>query len=107
MADDRNLLAEWDREIVWHAFTQMAEYEPLLLERAEGCLDGYVDLGRRSEVYLRHLFAKSRVVHRPSPARAANDAPAVDPVADPSHTALLPVAGLSVTLRLSVTLQLY
>ncbi|HUE73007.1 MAG TPA: adenosylmethionine--8-amino-7-oxononanoate transaminase [Pirellulaceae bacterium] len=27
----------WDREIVWHAFTQMAEYEPLLIERAEGC----------------------------------------------------------------------
>lgn len=30
-------LEHWDREIVWHAFTQMAEYEPLLIERAEGC----------------------------------------------------------------------
>ena len=30
-------LAAWDREHVWHAFTQMAEYEPLLIERAEGC----------------------------------------------------------------------
>ena len=30
-------LLRWDREIVWHAFTQMAEYEPLLIERAEGC----------------------------------------------------------------------
>jgi len=30
-------LARWDREIVWHAFTQMAEYEPLLIERAKGC----------------------------------------------------------------------
>ena len=30
-------LQQWDREIVWHAFTQMAEYEPLLIERAEGC----------------------------------------------------------------------
>jgi adenosylmethionine---8-amino-7-oxononanoate aminotransferase len=30
-------LRRWDREIVWHAFTQMAEYEPLLIERAEGC----------------------------------------------------------------------
>jgi adenosylmethionine-8-amino-7-oxononanoate aminotransferase len=30
-------LKRWDREIVWHAFTQMAEYEPLLIERAEGC----------------------------------------------------------------------
>jgi len=26
----------WDREVVWHAFTQMAEYEPLIIERAEG-----------------------------------------------------------------------
>jgi len=30
-------LARWDREIVWHAFTQMSEYEPLIIERAEGC----------------------------------------------------------------------
>jgi adenosylmethionine-8-amino-7-oxononanoate aminotransferase len=30
-------LRRWDREIVWHAFTQMAEYEPLLIERAHGC----------------------------------------------------------------------
>ena len=27
----------WDREIVWHPFTQMAEYEPLIIERAAGC----------------------------------------------------------------------
>ncbi|MBN2024350.1 MAG: adenosylmethionine--8-amino-7-oxononanoate transaminase [Pirellulales bacterium] len=30
-------LRQWDRQIVWHAFTQMAEYEPLILERARGC----------------------------------------------------------------------
>lgn len=30
-------LEQWDREIVWHAFTQMAEYQPLLIERAVGC----------------------------------------------------------------------
>ncbi|NLF71996.1 MAG: adenosylmethionine--8-amino-7-oxononanoate transaminase [Candidatus Anammoximicrobium sp.] len=42
-------LTRWDRETVWHAFTQMAEYEPLLIERAHGCtlvdLDGreYLD----------------------------------------------------------------
>jgi adenosylmethionine-8-amino-7-oxononanoate aminotransferase len=30
-------LLRWDREIVWHAFTQMAEYEPLLIERGHGC----------------------------------------------------------------------
>jgi adenosylmethionine-8-amino-7-oxononanoate aminotransferase len=29
-------LADWDRRHVWHAFTQMQEYEPLLIERAEG-----------------------------------------------------------------------
>ena len=27
---------EWDRTHYWHAFTQMAEYEPLVIERAEG-----------------------------------------------------------------------
>jgi len=30
-------LARWDREVVWHAFTQMSEYEPLIIERAQGC----------------------------------------------------------------------
>ena len=30
-------LREWDRRIVWHAFTQMAEYEPFIIERAHGC----------------------------------------------------------------------
>jgi adenosylmethionine---8-amino-7-oxononanoate aminotransferase len=27
----------WDRQFVWHAFTQMAEYEPWLIQRAQGC----------------------------------------------------------------------
>ena len=42
-------LKDWDRTLVWHAFTQMAEYEPLVIERAEGCtlfdIDGraYID----------------------------------------------------------------
>lgn len=31
-------LERWDREVVWHAFTQMAEYEPLIIERASGCV---------------------------------------------------------------------
>jgi Adenosylmethionine-8-amino-7-oxononanoate aminotransferase len=35
-AADAATLAEWDRTHVWHAFTQMAEYEPLLIERGEG-----------------------------------------------------------------------
>jgi len=30
-------LRRWDREIVWHAFTQMAEYDPLIVAKAEGC----------------------------------------------------------------------
>lgn len=33
----REELERWDREHVWHGFTQMAEYEPLLIERAHGC----------------------------------------------------------------------
>ncbi|HEX3726544.1 MAG TPA: adenosylmethionine--8-amino-7-oxononanoate transaminase [Pirellulales bacterium] len=32
----RDELERWDREIVWHAFTQMSEYEPLIIERASG-----------------------------------------------------------------------
>ena len=35
MLDDD--LAFFDRHHVWHAFTQMQEYEPLLIERGEGC----------------------------------------------------------------------
>jgi adenosylmethionine-8-amino-7-oxononanoate aminotransferase len=33
----REQLFEWDRQHFWHAFTQMAEYEPLVIQRAEGC----------------------------------------------------------------------
>lgn len=33
----RDELLAWDRQIVWHAFTQMSEYEPLIIERAHGC----------------------------------------------------------------------
>jgi adenosylmethionine---8-amino-7-oxononanoate aminotransferase len=45
----RDELFRWDRKHVWHAFTQMAEYQPLVIERAHGCtlvdLDGreYLD----------------------------------------------------------------
>ena len=35
-AADAALLRHWDREHVWHAFTQMQEYEPLLIERGAG-----------------------------------------------------------------------
>lgn len=31
-----DVLRAWDREHVWHAFTQMQEYEPLLVERGAG-----------------------------------------------------------------------
>ena len=33
----RTELEHWDRKHVWHAFTQMAEYQPFIIERAEGC----------------------------------------------------------------------
>jgi adenosylmethionine-8-amino-7-oxononanoate aminotransferase len=42
-------LKAWDRQYVWHPFTQMEEYEPLILQRGEGCqvvdIDGnwYID----------------------------------------------------------------
>jgi adenosylmethionine---8-amino-7-oxononanoate aminotransferase len=37
MISPRSDLEHWDRHHVWHAFTQMQEYEPLLVERGEGC----------------------------------------------------------------------
>jgi adenosylmethionine-8-amino-7-oxononanoate aminotransferase len=33
---DVGQLARWDRDHVWHAFTQMREYEPLLIEAGQG-----------------------------------------------------------------------
>ena len=33
----RDELERIDRQALWHAFTQMADYEPLIIERAEGC----------------------------------------------------------------------
>lgn len=45
----KNEIRHWDLHHHWHAFTQMAEYEPLVIARAEGCrlfdLDGrsYLD----------------------------------------------------------------
>lgn len=48
-SQNRDALRIWDRTLVWHAFTQMAEYEPFILERAEACtlidIDGnrYID----------------------------------------------------------------
>jgi adenosylmethionine-8-amino-7-oxononanoate aminotransferase len=33
----RDVLLDWDRRHYWHAFTQMAEYEPLVIARATGC----------------------------------------------------------------------
>ena len=36
MNADQKQLSAWDRTHYWHAFTQMAEYEPLIIERAEG-----------------------------------------------------------------------
>jgi adenosylmethionine---8-amino-7-oxononanoate aminotransferase len=45
----RDDLRDWDLRHHWHAFTQMAEYEPLIIQRAIGCrlidIDGreYID----------------------------------------------------------------
>jgi adenosylmethionine-8-amino-7-oxononanoate aminotransferase len=35
--ETRDELRRLDRDVYWHAFTQMAEYEPLIIERAAGC----------------------------------------------------------------------
>jgi len=48
MTLDRDKLIELDRSVVWHAFTQMAEYEPLIIERAEGCI--LVDIDGREYI---------------------------------------------------------
>ena len=37
MMPTKDELLTWDREVVWHSFTQMAEYQPLIIERASGC----------------------------------------------------------------------
>ena len=42
MTRSRAELEHWDRHHVWHAFTQMQEYEPLLIERGEGAWRGEV-----------------------------------------------------------------
>ncbi len=34
---DPKQLETWDSDHVWHAFTQDAEHEPLIIDRAEGC----------------------------------------------------------------------
>lgn len=48
-------LREWDCRHVWHAFTQMQEYEPFIVERAEGCrltdVDGNVYLDGVSSLW--------------------------------------------------------
>lgn len=33
----RDDLVAWDRSIVWHAFSQMSEYDGLIIESADGC----------------------------------------------------------------------
>jgi adenosylmethionine-8-amino-7-oxononanoate aminotransferase len=51
----RDELRNWDRGHHWHAFTQMAEYEPLVIERAEGCrlidIDGRAYLDGASSMW--------------------------------------------------------
>ena len=52
---ERQELERWDRQHVWHAFTQMAEYQPLLIERGRGCtlidIDGREYLDATSSVW--------------------------------------------------------
>jgi adenosylmethionine-8-amino-7-oxononanoate aminotransferase len=37
---DQETLARWDKQYIWHPFTQMEEYadmEPLIIEEGDGC----------------------------------------------------------------------
>jgi adenosylmethionine---8-amino-7-oxononanoate aminotransferase len=51
----REELIDWDRRHYWHAFTQMAEYEPLVITRAVGCrlidVDGHEYLDGASSMW--------------------------------------------------------
>jgi adenosylmethionine-8-amino-7-oxononanoate aminotransferase len=51
----REQLLDWDHRHYWHAFTQMAEYEPLVIQRAEGCrlfdIDGRAYLDGASSMW--------------------------------------------------------
>ncbi len=55
MPPTREELFAWDRRHHWHAFTQMAGYEPLVIERAEGCwlidIDGHRYLDGASSMW--------------------------------------------------------
>jgi adenosylmethionine-8-amino-7-oxononanoate aminotransferase len=79
----RDELVRWDREHVWHAFTQMAEYEPLLIERAHGCtlvdIDGREYLDGTSSLWCNvHGHAHPRI-----------DAAIREQLSRVSHTTLL------------------
>ncbi len=43
---EREKLRQWDRDVVWHAFSQMSEYDGLIVQSARGCWLTTVD-GRR------------------------------------------------------------
>jgi adenosylmethionine-8-amino-7-oxononanoate aminotransferase len=43
---DLDTLRRWDRDVVWHAFSQMADYDGLIVQSAQGCWLNTVD-GRR------------------------------------------------------------
>jgi adenosylmethionine-8-amino-7-oxononanoate aminotransferase len=51
----REQFLDWDHRHYWHAFTQMAEYEPLVIQRAEGCrlfdIDGRAYLDGASSMW--------------------------------------------------------
>lgn len=36
-SESLNELEDWDRQHVWHSFTQMKHYEPFIIDHAEGC----------------------------------------------------------------------
>lgn len=90
----RRELERWDREVVWHAFTQMAEYEPLLIERGQGCrlfdIDGREYIDAVSSLWCNlHGHCHPRI-----------DAALTDQLARLSHTTSLGASN-SITVRLA------
>ncbi|MBX3427506.1 MAG: adenosylmethionine--8-amino-7-oxononanoate transaminase [Pirellulales bacterium] len=65
-------LAAWDVRHVWHGFTQMAEYEPLVVERAEGCWLETAD-GRRLFDGVSSLWCNLHGHRRPEIDRAVRE----------------------------------
>ena len=60
---DVDELREWDRSVVWHAFSQMADYNGLIIDSASGCwltdIQGRRFLDGASSLWWQHTWAST------------------------------------------------